>query len=530
MICRLSIFLLFLGVAVAQDVSIAAGADQTDPRQVLIQVTGMTSTQFEAFFGLARPGHKGSAYKLYVISHLDEPEMRADDQTSAYINPAQDVQVGFGEIKCPLLQPLLAVKDQSYLIVINGLGSKGRVISKIDPKGSIISTGPVRVANEVKITAPIPLSNQQDSMIEVDRKKATLKAGQFTPTPDKIPARIARIDADGLVLELRKRLPSGSNSLSVVGLKDAAGNLVSAQGKIDVNAAPTNEADAYVLAKVGANAAVHQAPVFTFTGSIAPLHPPSRATFLGPVRFDPSTTIDVGLRSTKSANSIIVPAAFTRAVIFGLPNPTEQVSLAQLQKVNPFAMQFAFGPRIETDRDFQRLNSLGEFRWEIYLPGLSKDSIGRKASVAVAHPDYRDFLELPTRGYTFTPYFQFDGGAHVNEETVANTKTKQSVVVPSHSIARAYFGLKGTIQFWLASIDLDTSYIDMLDQETIGYTTSTQALLRRIKGWQPHAKAAFSVYLNPAKHAAFTITCENGRTPPNFEYLNKVDVGFKVIY
>jgi len=36
------------------------------------------------------------------------------------------------------------------------------------------------------------------------------------------------------------------------------------------------------------------------------------------LRFDPSTTVDVGLRSTKSANSIMVPAPFTRDIVYGL--------------------------------------------------------------------------------------------------------------------------------------------------------------------------------------------------------------------
>jgi hypothetical protein len=382
---------------------------------------------------------------------------------------------------------------------------------------------------EVNVGQQRPLNNSQGSTVEVDRKRATGKE-QVAAAPEKIPARVARIDSDGLVLDLSKPLPPGSSSLSVGGLTDSAGNAVSGQGKIDVAAAPANEADAYILGKVGANAAVHQLPVFTFSGSIAPFHPPLRAVFLGPVRFDPSTTVDVGLRSTKAANSVLVPAPFMRAVIFGLPNPKEDDGPQQFRKVNPFAMQFAFGPRLETDRDFQRLNTLGEFRWELYVPGLSKDMTSKKARISVAHPEYRDFLELPIRGYTLAPYFQLDGGAHVNQEIVTNSKAKQSVVVPSHSIMRAYVGLKGSFQFWLASIDLDCYYVNMLDRETIGYTTATNALVRRVDGWQPHTKASVSIFLSPAKHVAFTTTFENGRSAPNFEYLNKVDVGFKIVY
>jgi len=102
--------------------------------------------------------------------------------------------------------------------------------------------------------------------------------------------------------------------------------------------------------------------------------------------------------------------------------------------------------------------------------------------------------------------------------------------VPAYSIARTYFGFRGNIQYWLLSFDLDEYYVYMFEKETIGYTTSTKALLRNVAGLQPHSSASMSLYLSQAKHAAFNIKWEVGRTAPNFEYLNKVDVGFKLVY
>jgi hypothetical protein len=522
----LIILLAAAGAAFAQEISISANANQVNPRELQIQVTGMPDQQFENFFARGA-GHTVDPYKIYIIDHPDEPEINAKDATSTYIQSGQVTQAGFGLVQVPLKRPLSA--GSSYLIVVNGIGTKNRLIAKLEPKGTIITTAPTLVAERVKVTAPIALVNKPGDTVVVERKRAMAPHGQVAVSPEQITARITRKDSDGLVLDLGKHLPAGTNTLSTTGLKDTFGTAVPSQGKIEVSSAPTTESDAYVLAKFAASAAVHQAPIFTFVGNIAPLHPPSRSVFWGPVRVDPSTSIDVGLRSTKSANAVIVPAPFSFVHVFGLPKtlPTDQV---QFTKVNPYAMQFSFGPRQETDRDFKRLNSLGEFRWELYLHQLSHNMAALKAKLSAQQPQYRDFLELPVRGYIFTPYFQLDTGAHVNDETVANSKTKQSVLVPSHYIVRTYFGVKGTLEFWRSSIDVDGSYLDAIDEETIGYTTSTQALLRRVKGWQPHSKVGFNLFLDQPKHAAFNITFENGRTAPNFEYLNKVDVGFKVIY
>lgn len=523
-----AVVFVLIGLAAGQNVSISPGALQTNPKQLSIQVDGMGDKQFEAFFGPQGPGSHVNAYHVYVITHQDEPEMRVDDRTSDYLPSTATTQAGMSQVQVPLLRPLRA--DETYLIVVTGIGKAGRVIGKIDAKGKVLTSNESRIADEVKVAAPVPISNRENDIVKIERKKATPQGDIVASTPETIDARVSRIDADGLLLELVKPLPSGSSSVSVKGLQDSYGNPISAEGKIDVTAAPANDSDAYVLATVAANAAVHQAPVFTLTARVAPLHPSIHAVFWGPVRVDPSTAIDIGLRSTKSANSIIVPAPFNRAVILGLPKPNNSDGPLMFRKVNPFAMQFMFGPRIETDRNFQRLNSLGELRWELYIPGFSKDMSARKAKLSALQPQYRDFLELPNRGYTFAPYFQFDGGAHVNEETVTNGKTKDTVTVPSHTISRAYFGVKGTLQYWLASVDLDASFVDMFQKETIGYTTNTQALLRQVEGWQPHTKLNFAVSFSKAKHEAFNVTFENGRTAPNFEYLNKVDVGFKVIY
>jgi hypothetical protein len=72
--------------------------------------------------------------------------------------------------------------------------------------------------------------------------------------------------------------------------------------------------------------------------------------------------------------------------------------------------------------------------------------------------------------------------------------------------------------------------IELALPEMIGFTTSSGVAFRRLSGIQPHTKASIDFSFDPAKHYSWNVTYENGRAAPNFEYLNKVSSGIKVIY
>ena len=62
------------------------------------------------------------------------------------------------------------------------------------------------------------------------------------------------------------------------------------------------------------------------------------------------------------------------------------------------------------------------------------------------------------------------------------------------------------------------------------YKTSAGLGMRNVRGWQPHSKVTISYALDPGKHYALTGTYEDGRTPPNLEYLDKVTFGLKFVF
>jgi hypothetical protein len=505
--------LMLLSVASsAQKPSVAATEDQAHPLRLLLTLNNLDATAIEnvSLFTLDADFSVDASGKLVQSSQ----------------NVSKDFLVGAPEPGMELAIQTLRkpLENKSYVLVITT--KTGTFVStKIDPKGTI-GVGDVTIANrQVKLSSPVSLGFNTGDALVLERSRALSNSGVPTSSPVLYPGTVAHVEADGVFVELSKTLPAGKTSN--LALKNGR---VPAEGKIQLDAAPANESDAYVLVKANAVAAVHQAPVFTLSGSVAPLHPAAKARYWGSVQFDPSVVFDVGLRSTKTANSITVPAAFKNYLLFGLPKAGSGTDFRSRTSADPTGMLLSYGPRYETDRTFHRVNLLADVRAEGYLPFLSRSVQAIQASASAKNPKYRDSLEGPIGGFQVTPYIELMAGAHAKDETVTNTTTKISEVVPEHSILRIYGGLATKAQFWRFQVSSDMSVFNLFDQETIGYTTKTGVAFRVLKGTQFHAKPDFTLYLDPAHHFGLDVTYENGRAAPNFEYLNTVNAGIKVIY
>jgi len=91
---------------------------------------------------------------------------------------------------------------------------------------------------------------------------------------------------------------------------------------------------------------------------------------------------------------------------------------------------------------------LGDGRIDLYLPHLSHSGQAIQARASAAEPQYRD-LKGPLSGFQITPYLEFFAGAHVNNETLTNTTTSVSEIVPKYSISGLYGRLVLKAQVWL---------------------------------------------------------------------------------
>jgi hypothetical protein len=108
--------------------------------------------------------------------------------------------------------------------------------------------------------------------------------------------------------------------------------------------------------------------------------------------------------------------------------------------------------------------------------------------------------------------------------------SKSSVDVPTYDIGRVYLGCYGTLQRGIVSFHIDSSYVYVISKETIAYTTKTMALLKQVSGWQPNTTLGVTVNFDQAKHYGLSVSYQDGRSAPNWQYLNKVTAGLKVTY
>lgn len=325
---------------------------------------------------------------------------------------------------------------------------------------------------------------------------------------------------DGIDLVLQKELPSGKSNplqLEINGLTDNYGTAVKVQGKVQGPAAVSkNMSNAFVTTQLSAIAAVHSSPAFSGTGAVAPWHPATRIIWLpGKIFLDPSVNFDVGSATAKSSNSVIVPSQFSRAFYTA---------------GSPVAVNTTFGPRAEFDTQYGGVNFLGEGRAEVYLRYLSHSVDVQNAVIAAGNPAVRDLLDLPTNGYSIFPYFQVDAGGHVNSQAISNAGGHPAADIPTYNISRMYLGIQLLAQLGRNNLSIDGSYVDLFSDETVPYTSNKILFARKISGFQPHAKMTYSYSFDDAKHFAGSISWEDGRSAPTFQYLNKVTVGLQVTY
>ena len=540
------------------------GADQSLYLHLYFKLSATAQPTVTDWFGSAeRPGARLTNYKLFVVKNLGTSQPAFRDVTAEYIDLSEPNRTCFDQVPCPsaslnssdpdthvlqiqsfsqdaivpLLKPLSW--KLTYLAEITD-ASGNRLDAQISATTVIQSYDAKHIRNAIKIKSNINLRDSYPAPAKI--------VVQYTPYPGKtvgLPARIltptakAPASDDGIVVWLENPLPANKTNplqISILGIKDSVGTAddVSATGTITSSAAaPMLASKAFISVSLSDIAAVHSRPTFSATGAFAPLHVASTALFLpGQIRFDPAVNFDVGSVSAKTTNAVTLPSQFLRPFIVGLPKPT--ISMADLASRKPsklLVLNPMFGPRLEFDTQYGGTNVMGEGRLEIYYTALFQTADITTAKVAEANPSVRSTLNLPNNGFSITPYFQYDGGGHVNQQSISNTTARVPAVnIPTYSISRVYLGLQATGQLGRNTIVFDGSYIDLINSETVPYSKSTTVLSRSVSSWQPHFKGAYNVSIDQAGHFAGSVAWENGRAAPSFQYLNKVTIGFRVMY
>lgn len=515
-------------------------------------------------------------YRLVELEPVDEPGAATKDRTE-WLNqqrPAECVGFNCEVLRVNFSQSLRA--GQTFILAISDFTNDGLPVTlrftvappPPEPEKAELTTGP----DAFSLPSQIQLKSKENIVVA---DEVVVQRVFFTISPDgrtarkdsqKIKASALKITDRRYVLDLRGELVEGTEHFLTIeqGITGASGRPVVAEGKVKLPAIPTKPEKLRYNISVASNAAVHQRPIFELAAKLNPYHPDlrPRPAFGTEWLWEPTASIDVGLRSTKSANSVILaPLNFSRsftllpastappagpapelrapgAAPVTPPSVTKQAYANWLSTPwhRPSDVKLTLGPKAEFDRTFKRKNLLGSVRLDLNFHRWLA-SIERKRNLIKNSFDENVGANARLNfGLSVVPFAAFDFGGHVNTETVTKKVkgVEQSVVVPKHKIFRSYLGFVSTIEVpefaMPLTLTIEESLVHLGTTEIIGFTTDDGAFLKPLRGFHHLGKASLLFALDPSKHYNFELKYENGRQAPNLEYLNKMTAGIKILY
>jgi hypothetical protein len=505
-------------------------------------------------------------YKLVELEPVDDAGAISKDRTAwiAAAPPPECAGFNCERIKLRLTRPLDA--GQSFILAISDFTNDAKPVTvrfavappSPAPEKAEISIGPdvYNQRSQLMLTSKTPIA--VTPQVNVQRIFFTFnKDGtDVVQNTEVIVADVSKLTDARFILNLNGKLIEGQEHSFFIaqGIQDALGHPVRAEGKVKLAGIPAKPEEMMIDLNLAAVSAVKQKAVFDLTAKYNPLR--IEDVFGTEWLWEPTVNIDVGLRSTKSNNSVILaPLNFSNVFLENafppggrkkppvLGQAGQQAAASSIPIYSNWAstpwyrlsdIKFTVGPKAEFDRQFRRKNILGSVRFDFNFHRWKASRAARQNMIKFDKgPDIATALRL-NYGWEIVPYAVLDFGGRVNDETVTNKGKNANLRVPKFKILRSYFGVVMTYEINRFSIPIkitvDESLVYLASRETIGLVTDTGVGLRVLRGFHHRGKASVNFAFDPAGHYSFNVTYENGRLAPNFEYLNKLTGGIRIVY
>lgn len=548
----ITVILSLACVSAAQEVASVSLLDSRQTLRLKIDpVDALTRTQLNILSNIAN-------YQLFEIQSPNDPlSMRGVDRTGLIVLRAPDCEFTCTRVTLELTTPLQY--GSTFMLKVNGLVLDNSpfppirfdIRPKADIAGSIDSAETrreLRIKSQVSMVAT-PAIIVEEKRLEITKDNSKVK--ENTSHRLAAPKKDVTFPANDFPIILTKKLAEATAYTLVIrnGISDGSGTNLPAKGTIKIPGLPAPPDAPSIDLKLSTLAAVHQKPQFDL---VANLSRPNRY-MLGLWYWEPKLTADLGLGQTKSKNAIIIDLPFRKYIFnqkltFVSENSIsdvvgEQGEWAKIPtylgwKRTPWhrlgSIKFSGGPKFESDRRFGRINALGSARFDLrFQRWLATIRDKRNLLNNDLEEGMADRIPIDS-GFNLVPYVSIDAGGRVNSEVVENTKRNAREVIQQFGIVRGNIGLSSLIQWRLFSFPMTLTLTEdgfyLFKRETVGLVTDTGIGFRRLKGWHNRSTASWDIFLDPAKRLSFNFSYENGRSAPNFEYLNKVSTGFRVIY
>ena len=369
-------------------------------------------------------------------------------------------------------------------------------------------------------------------------------------------------------LQLKKRLAENRNHYFVVdGLSDD-GRKLSATGKITVPGLPPPTAKPVIDVNLSSEVGGNIKPQFNFLGVFKYRFIGSESSFF---RLEPLLTYDLGLGATKSKNALTldVPIAFTEVAVQNIEGACRSVMPPSMagdkgrsddprltdgdvhhvplncynswKSHSPFSLRsmgISSGPKFETNKSFTKINALARTLFTLNFHRWQNSVAEQQRYIALdldRGQTFRDYWrDVPIDfGFSITPRFGFEAGRKLTTETITNKSGSISHVIAPYPILRAFAGFEQVYEFnnlpLPAKLTITEDLFYIAATESIGDIKDNRLMRRDVRGFHPYGKVVLDLFFDRARRYSFTVSYENGRAAPNFEYLNTLRSGIRLI-
>jgi hypothetical protein len=469
----------------------------------------------------------------YVVEifRVSDPTPEEPQGIPVSLGTAEALPVGRNSVslRCVLPSPLPA--NAALRVIVR---TQGKAVAVSDfstrPQATLQRSG---AESEMKqtfdIRSPTPLTampggfNRDLTLVEVERKKLfrVNVNGKAEEVPEilrshgvELKKEIKPAVCDGsdtnrslaVYLPSGDRLKSGSAALRLVGLKDLFGNDIQAEMDLTLLPAPKGKDDAAFFAKLLFESANSSADTLSLDLKAQP-----SIQLRGSWLFRPELTASVSRNVPQATSSIRLAALFSRTDLF------EDKPLV--------SSTFSFGPSIEADRSFDRVNGLLDLRWKPGVASLYLPREKRRLVAATGLEKRPEEILLPLAGWGLEGWIGIEAGGSLSQQTVG------ALALDRYDILRLRPTIHGFYEVGPITLDVSSSLRYLFSDELTYRVNPDRTLsLREVNGFRPYTEATLSFAFDPAKHLSLAATYKNGSEPPLFVKVKKVSIGVVTKY
>ena len=305
-------------------------------------------------------------------------------------------------------------------------------------------------------------------------------------------------------------LRSDSVGLELKGLTNVFGQTVRTVGDLAPAAAPKGKEDAFAYGRVSFESAKGVPDSFAVDLKVKP-----RLAQIGRVLFRPELAAAIAKNVPGASNSIRVAGLLSQT--------TERREGAILYHT------FSYGPALESDRGFDRVNGLADLRWQPVFRGFNRSREIQRIAEAAALGRRPEEVALHDFGWGLETWLGLEAGGSLSRQTV--TSGQREIEVDRYDVLRLRPLVHGFLEYRRFTLDLTSNLRYLAAEELAARRAADGSLsIEEVEGFEPFTEATLSYAFDPAKHFSLGLTWKDGAEPPLFVDVEKCSVGLVVKY